>query len=1312
MNKRNRTPLIKVLTATVCGLLLLTGAAWAETFVPIDRDAVMAALPSVNAAKYPDADVVPVEQYQFITYNTDGTHRLWYESYTKVLTEKGRRRMSTLTSTFTIPYNTTRFTSAELIKGDGTVIPLDIEGGSRVMIDKSQMDSNIYNPNARKLQLSVPGIEIGDTVHYTLVDDFEKVRLPDSFSDFVNFEGGAPIVRYTYRVVAPRALPLARIALKSEIPGTIEHSREEKEDTIVYTWTARDVPQAFAEPNMPAMYTQTQRLLVSTISDWKEISRWYWNLSRPHIEDTTPGMIETVKRITAGIEAPAEKIRALFRWVSQDVRYLGLTVEKDSPGYEPHPVSMTFNDRAGVCRDKAALLVSMLRIAGFEAYPVLHMNGPKKDPEVPQPFFNHAVSAVRNPDGSYLLMDSTDESTKEIFPEYLNNQSYLVAHPEGETLRTSPVQSAENNLMKIHTKGALDKDGNLTAETELAFEGINDNVYRGYFAQVSAEKIRVFFESVVKRIAPGAELTSYAVEPENMQDTSRPLVVKLGFSARRIPIRGEDVMMLPLIGVGKRVGMVNFLLDKMSLEQRKYTLLTNYACGFRETFEIDPGESLGKIISLPDFHSIDSGGVLWTRSLSMKDGIWHGSNRFELQQPEYSPDEYRMLKEALKKIETNNRRMMVLENPAGIDAAKWYSALSADAVVLRENSEVHVIDAHNWNETGEKEIKVLTYAGMKRYGELYIPFNPVWEEVEVEYAKVVSPKGDVSLIQEKEINLMDAGWVGKAPRYPAARIMVLSLPGVTVGSTISYKITRKKRNRPFFALNGHLTDNRTMGHSKPIFTVDGAFRTFDPILEKTLTISLPRDLHVNPASADNGLGLEGTGDYGGNTRIHKTVETDGNRVRHTFTASRIAQVRFEDNLPPWYSFNPFVFASSGNWKAYGKAVSKALEGAAKDQPEAVKAALALKSAAGDGEKLLGAIRDFAATRVHKVEIPLSALPLTQITPSDKTLADGYGNPADRAVLLFAMLGAAGFQPEFVLAAKGPHVESLARPLERFPTAEWFSTVLVRVKTEAGYIYLNDTDQYAALGTTAHDGAPGLLAASGEPVTIAALSPEFRDRTDVSISMELSADGGVTARFTKKIYGTYFAKFKKRYSEMPPEKRRRKHLALVADISRAAIPTGDFKTDYTGYPGIREFSVKIPEFAIRQGDFLYMRLPGIQGGLSGVSRDRRNYPLHRKNTTRYRVTEEITLPAGTNEIPVTPPENALFTIPGAGNIAMKTVLLAPLPGTENDNRKRLVVTQEIDLEPVVVPRDAYGRLLEIHGELSHPAARTLMVKPAP
>ena len=91
--------------------------------------------------------------------------------------------------------------------------------------------------------------------------------------------------------------------------------------------------------------------------------------------------------LTAGAATDMDKIKALFYFVSNKIRYMGITPEKDRPGFEPHDVCITFDKKYGVCRDKAALLVSMLRLAGLNAYPVLVSVGTHKDAEVPDPVF-------------------------------------------------------------------------------------------------------------------------------------------------------------------------------------------------------------------------------------------------------------------------------------------------------------------------------------------------------------------------------------------------------------------------------------------------------------------------------------------------------------------------------------------------------------------------------------------------------------------------------------------------------------------------------------------------------------------------------------------------------------------------------------------------------------------------------------------------------------------------------------------------------------------------------------------------------------
>ena len=69
----------------------------------------------------------------------------------------------------------------------------------------------------------------------------------------------------------------------------------------------------------------------------------------------TPEMKERVDELIAGAKTDREKIQAIFNHVAKNIRYMGLTPEKDRPGFEPHDVSLTFGKKYGVCRDKAAL---------------------------------------------------------------------------------------------------------------------------------------------------------------------------------------------------------------------------------------------------------------------------------------------------------------------------------------------------------------------------------------------------------------------------------------------------------------------------------------------------------------------------------------------------------------------------------------------------------------------------------------------------------------------------------------------------------------------------------------------------------------------------------------------------------------------------------------------------------------------------------------------------------------------------------------------------------------------------------------------
>src|SRR5574344_2151080 len=360
-----------------------------------DSAAAAKAAAAVTAAKYPDADTVVVDDRIHTRYEADGSETTWDDEWVKCLTEKGRRDLASVETSFSLRYGDGAIQTVEILGTNGEARTVDFAKTLKIATDNGGMSANIYDPLDKTLACAVPGLAIGETRHVITVRRTLKPRMKDTWGDLDSLEGFSPVVQTVVTVDQPAGRPLAHAFVRHPFSNTVTRAADRAlaGGRTLSTWTARDVPQAFPEPDMPALWMEGQGVIFSTAKDWPTVSRWYWDICLPRLQAATPGMTNKVHELVKDLATDEEKIRALFRFVSQEVRYMGVTVEDVAPGYEPHDVGLTFENRYGVCRDKAALLVAMLRVAGFKAFPTLISVGPKMDPVAPLPYFNHAIVA-------------------------------------------------------------------------------------------------------------------------------------------------------------------------------------------------------------------------------------------------------------------------------------------------------------------------------------------------------------------------------------------------------------------------------------------------------------------------------------------------------------------------------------------------------------------------------------------------------------------------------------------------------------------------------------------------------------------------------------------------------------------------------------------------------------------------------------------------------------------------------------------------------------------------------------------------------
>ncbi len=1238
-------------------IVFLAGfSVFSDNAVPdfLDSAEVLKSAESVTREAYPNADEVLVDDYIVMDYRKDGTSVTYDDTFLKILTEKGRRDNQALSFHFTAPYSRVKLLKLEIIRPDGSTAPVDFESQSRIMVESGQMDSNIFNPNAKVLKVNIPGLQAGDIVRYVFKREDVKTRVPDTWSEYQVLEYTSPIKRYVLEVNAPEKLPLKHKVIRDRIPGSIKYRSEKTDTGARHTWEIKDVPRIYREPSMPPLYSVVQRLLLSTVGSWEDISIWYWNLSLPHLEKTTPEMNRKVDELVSGLETPMDKIKAVFRFVSQDIRYMGITTEETAPGYEPHDVSVTFKNRYGVCRDKAALLVAMFRIAGFDAYPVLIMNGPKKDPEVPNPYFNHAIACVQMEDGSYLLMDPTDENTRELLPAYLCNNSYLVAKPEGETLKTSPVIPAEKNMMQTDTRAVWDGE-RVNCETQMRFEGINDGAYRGYFAGLEPLQRKQFFERVLKRVLPGAEISGFTLLPDDIRDTSIPMTARITYSAPDIIVKGGGKALLSVPWVGERFGIVNFILGNTGLEKRKYPFVTDIACGVREKLELKLPQSVGADLSIPGNVNIDRGGVAWSQSLSLDGRSMLAEGSFKLKSVEFSPEEYLILKEILKKTERERRKRPVFESAPSI-------TVDADAVFERDDTVLRIDSADSWTETRKVRKKILSYAGKKKNSELKFRFNPVWEDVEVRDVKVFTADGSEIDLRDEEVNLMDQDWTGGAPRYPPGKILVVNMPGVDINSVLEYTVVRSFRNQPFFE-HTHL------------------MKGSQPIISRSLKLEGAVNL---PGLKTGGMDID-------------KLAREGTR---TWRAENVEMVKSEPSMPPSWSHLPAVILSSGDWRAYSEELSCVLEKKAEPGKELrARAAELRKKFSGDRKRLLKGVRDFVDRAVKNAGPGFTELPLSELSSADTTLRDGYGNNADKAILLYSLLSESGFSPEYALFSNIPDLPSLRSNISELPRRHIFSRILVSVQMDGMPVYLGLGSQYGVPGALPREGRIGLSVCEGGLLSVGpGRDLETSTETDYEISLE--EDGTARIDVTNIYYGYNYGSMNRKYSEMPPEERRR-HLQKIASIvSQSARVEGKLETDFSSYPGKVSYSFTVPGYAVVDGRFMYFELPEDLRGVVSAGLDERSTPLYTGNFYRRSINCRISIPGKTGLKPSIAPVEKLWTLPrNAGTVMSSSRWL------EAENI--LLVSQNVRLLPAIIPPSKYDKIKSISRESSHDDTRTVL-----
>ncbi len=482
---------------------------------------------------------------------------------------------------------------------------------------------------ARQKMVALGRLEIGDEVEfltykkgysYALLqgEDPDAKYIPPMrghFYDIVPFWSSQPVKEKVYQVSV-----LTNKNLQYHVyNGHLVVRTQTDGDRTIFTFAMKDI-MPLKTPRYTVANNDIQaKLIVTTAQNWESKSMWFYGVNEDFGSfEATPEIQQKVNELLKPAKTENDSLDILTHWVADNIRYSGISMG-EGEGYTLHKCEMTFRDRCGVCKDKAGMLIGMLRAAGFKAYAAMTMAGERIE-DIPADQFNHCVTVVQRRNGNYQLLDPTwvPGVRGELWSSAEQQQNYLMGLPNGAKLGLTPVSDPKNHYVRMTAQSEVTKNGTLKTTVTITADRQSDRTVRYVFDGFRTEWQRNV-ENMLYWEYPNAKIKSvkYTSEDDYLK---QPVKITYQFE---IPdyavVTDNEVIATPFLANGFYTFVMRHLYYDVSLEKRDYPFTDGCSryVAISETMKVPSGYTR---VSTPDSRQFV------TPSISFKGGYTIGYN--------------------------------------------------------------------------------------------------------------------------------------------------------------------------------------------------------------------------------------------------------------------------------------------------------------------------------------------------------------------------------------------------------------------------------------------------------------------------------------------------------------------------------------------------------------------------------------------------------------------------------------------------------------------------------------------------------------
>jgi transglutaminase-like putative cysteine protease len=431
----------------------------------------------------------------------------YYRVDREIVDTVGLQQATQVVVSFDPSYETLTIHSLAIVR-DGQVLDRLDQQTPKVIQREANLERQIYDGEL-SVVLLVDDVRVGDVVRFAFTRRSAEPLLEGHYSIDLPLAWEEPVERLRLRFLTPAA---RSFAMKVHAPPGTEALAPQVRTIAGYresVWDRVHVPRApEAEAKTPSWYVPVPVVEMSDFESWDWVSRWGARVFA--VDGGAPALRDWVERAGKDGASKEDLVLAAARFVQDEIRYVG--VEVGAGRFRPGRPADVMARRFGDCKDKAALLVALLRAAGITARPALVSTSLDEHLEdwSPSPArFDHVIVEVQLHYNTYWI-DAT-ESLQGGSLVRLQNSAFartLPLDPAGAEILRLEGDTSREGIQDEFRPGLPPSDAKAVLTTRREYHGPVADQMRRVLVAATPDQIGKIFKARYQDDYPSIVMTS------------------------------------------------------------------------------------------------------------------------------------------------------------------------------------------------------------------------------------------------------------------------------------------------------------------------------------------------------------------------------------------------------------------------------------------------------------------------------------------------------------------------------------------------------------------------------------------------------------------------------------------------------------------------------------------------------------------------------------------------------------------------------------------------------------------------------------